>query len=113
MISIALVTAACGASSTPAIVQSDLDAGADGDASAGDAGGRPNDGAVADGSDDVSDGGSENYDGRVDEPLPCPQEGFPSPCTSAPEVVYTCRCAQIHCVNGQMVPTPDSGSPCD
>ena len=62
--------------------------------------------------DAARDAGSEIYDGPLDEPIPCPREGFPMPCTTPPEVVYGCRCVEIHCVDGRMILTPQSHGPC-
>lgn len=68
--------------------------------------------AEAGGGEVANDGGTASYDGPLDDAIPCPAEGFPHPCTSPPEVVYTCRCVEIHCVGGRMILTPHSGSPC-
>lgn len=68
--------------------------------------------AEAGGGEVANDGGSDIYDGPLDDALPCPQQGIPHPCTTPPEVVYGCRCAKVHCFNGQWVLTPNSPSPC-
>ncbi len=62
--------------------------------------------------DAARDAGSEIYDGPLDEALPCPREGFSVPCMTLPEVVYVCRCVELHCVEGTMIKTPQSPTPC-
>ena len=110
---VALVTtAACGTgailaesdSGTPTAPSSAADSGSV------DAGSDSTDGAPAGDSSESYDAAS--YDGPLNAPVPCPEAGWPKPCVSGPEVVYSCRCEQIHCVDGQMVPIPGSHPPC-